>query len=139
MKILLLKIFLLLFPLFSLFGSAQQKEITGKIINSANGEALPYAKVYVTYADGSKRSVSTDFDGFYSIPYDTVPDSLVVSLEGFEGKSFFIREDFQPEHHVTLQRKVAQNKNTKKAERTRERHIDEVVITKKKKKYKQSR
>ncbi|ODS87997.1 MAG: hypothetical protein ABS44_09380 [Chryseobacterium sp. SCN 40-13] len=136
MKILLLKIFLILFPLVSLFGSAQQKEITGKIINSENGEALPYAKVYVTYVDGSKRSVSTDFDGFYSIPYDTVPDSLAVSLEGFEGKSFFIREDFHPEHHVTLQRKVAQNKNTKKAERTRERQIDEVVITKKKKKYK---
>src|SRR5690606_39301719 len=88
------------------------------------------------YADSSERSAATDFDGFYSIPYDTVPDSLVVSLEGFEGKSLFSREDFQPEHHVTLQRKVAQNKNTKKTERASERHIDEVVITKKKKKYK---
>lgn len=79
--------YLLCFLVLFLFGSiqinAQNKTITGKVLDSETGEELPGVNVVVK---GSTRGAATDFDGVYSLEA-AMGDSLVFSFLGYKQKT----------------------------------------------------
>lgn len=62
---------------------SQTAVISGKIIESASGNPIPFANVRVV---GTTKGVTSNFDGFYSLSYDKPIDSLSVSYIGFKTK-----------------------------------------------------
>lgn len=74
-----LGIFLLLWSV-ALFVSAQQKEITGKIVEASNGASIPGATVIV---EGTQRGVITDTDGNFVLTVSE-SESLIVSYLGYK-------------------------------------------------------
>lgn len=74
--------FLALFLFGSIQMSAQNKTITGKVLDSESGEELPGVNVVVK---GSTRGAATDFDGMYSLDA-AIGDSLVFSFLGYKEK-----------------------------------------------------
>ncbi len=108
------------------FVLSQEKYIHGKLSNAHNLEPLSYVKVCLVFPNQEKVFSTTNFDGFYKIPYTTKPDSIVVQQEGFLPKSIFLNENFAKEQHFQL---IPVEKTAK------QKDIEEVVL-KKKKKYK---
>lgn len=87
-----LGIFLFLWSV-ALFASAQQKEITGQIVEAQNGETIPGATIMV---EGTQRGVVSDMDGNFALMVSE-SESLIVSYLGFKleqipvaGKSTFL-------------------------------------------------
>lgn len=87
-----LGIFLLLWSV-ALFVSAQQKEITGKIVEASNGASIPGATVMV---EGTQRGTISDTDGNFVLRVSE-SESLIVSYLGYKlvkipvaGKSTFL-------------------------------------------------
>ncbi|WP_430973795.1 SusC/RagA family TonB-linked outer membrane protein [Sunxiuqinia rutila] len=86
--------------LLVLFSSgAQEKKITGKVVDSGGGP-LPNATVTVL---GSTRGVITDFDGQYSIEVEAT-DKLVFSFIGMESQTVEVGN--QTTINVTLNEKT---------------------------------
>lgn len=77
---------------------AQQKKITGKVINAGSGSSIIGATVAVT---GSKEGTQTDADGNFSLSVPSTAQSLIVSFVGFETQTIAINN--QSEIMVTLQ------------------------------------
>lgn len=87
-----LGIFLFLWSV-ALFASAQQKEITGQIVEAQNGETIPGATIMV---EGTQRGVVSDMNGNFALMVSE-SESLIVSYLGFKleqipvaGKSTFL-------------------------------------------------
>ncbi|SFL45551.1 TonB-linked outer membrane protein, SusC/RagA family [Porphyromonadaceae bacterium KH3CP3RA] len=74
---------LLLFPFYL---SAQEKQISGKVIESETGEPLPGATVQI---ENSTRGVTTDIDGTFEIRA-TSSDKLVISFLGLESQTIAV-------------------------------------------------
>ena len=60
--------------------SAQQKEVSGKIVEASTGESIPGATVFV---EGSTRGVITDINGEFSITV-LENETIVASYLGFK-------------------------------------------------------
>jgi hypothetical protein len=74
--------------------SAQQKEVSGKVIEATNGESSPGATILI---EGTQRGVITDINGDFSLQA-TDSETLVVSYLGYKierlpvrGQTNFIR------------------------------------------------
>jgi TonB-linked SusC/RagA family outer membrane protein len=76
-KIILIPLFLLLMVQFAF---SQSGKITGKVTNSVDGNPIPGVNVVV---DGSKKGVSTDFEGSYTINAGS-GSTLSFSFLGYE-------------------------------------------------------
>jgi hypothetical protein len=89
---------------------------------------MPFTKVNFIYKEGIEKTADTDFDGFFKLNTEVIPDSIAVVLPGYEKKSWAYKN--QQEFNVPLiPKKISPPK------KEREKSIDGVVITKKKKKY----
>ena len=73
----------------NLIASAQQSELSGKVLDAANGQAVEFANLGIT---GTFKGDATDQDGIFSIRInDELHHSkLRVSAVGYETKEFFI-------------------------------------------------
>lgn len=63
---------------------AQNRTIKGKVIDAETAEGIPFANVYPK--NNPSKGTTTDFEGYYSITYDQLEDSLVVSYIGYVTK-----------------------------------------------------
>ncbi|MCC4212850.1 SusC/RagA family TonB-linked outer membrane protein [Leeuwenhoekiella parthenopeia] len=88
--------FALVFLLMMQFAFAQQKTITGTIVDS-EGLALPGVNVLV---EGTSTGTQTDFDGNYSISAN-VGDNLIFSYVGFQRQAITIGA--ADSYNVTMQ------------------------------------
>lgn len=77
---------ILLFQLFSVMLFAQQKVITGNVVDG-DGEVLPGANVIIK---GTNTGTSTDFDGNYSISVEGSNVVLVFSYIGYENQEITV-------------------------------------------------
>ncbi len=72
----------------AIFG--QKTKVSGKVVDAATLEPIPYASVY--FKD-SKIGVTTDFDGKFVIETYYVTDSLSASSIGYKTKSYKVKKD----------------------------------------------
>lgn len=81
------RLFAILFLFLSLGAIAQNAVIKGKVFNSKNNEAIPFANVVI---QGTTTGATTDLDGFYEIK-NLNPGlyNLEVSYVGFKKKVVF--------------------------------------------------
>ena len=87
------------FAVFCLFTSfAQQKTITGKIINATTGSSIIGATVAV---QASKEATQTDAEGNFSISVPSTAKALVITFVGFETQTVSITN--QAEINVAMQ------------------------------------
>lgn len=65
--------------------NAQQRTITGKITDAQTGEPLPYVTVSVKLNNGTRKGISTDFNGVYnlSVPGNLLVDSIYTSYVSY--------------------------------------------------------
>ncbi|GAO30238.1 SusC/RagA family TonB-linked outer membrane protein [Geofilum rubicundum] len=71
---------LLLMWSIALLLSAQQKEVSGKIIEASSGESIPGATIII---EGTQRGVISDINGDFSIPVSD-NETLVISYLGYK-------------------------------------------------------
>lgn len=83
---------------------SQQAIIKGKVTEAASGNPVPFANVRIT---GTTLGVTSDFDGYYSLPVGDKSLSITVSYIGFKPRTKTIdqkdeqgRLDFQLEEDV---------------------------------------
>lgn len=82
---------------------SQTTVVSGKIIESASGNPIPFANVLVI---GTSKGITSDFDGNYSLTYSGAIDSISISYIGFQtrGKNVVSGQnqqiDFQLEEDV---------------------------------------
>lgn len=60
---------------------SQTTVVSGKIIESASGNPIPFASVLVI---GTSKGITSDFDGNYSLTYSGAIDSISISYIGFQ-------------------------------------------------------
>ncbi|MFD1094775.1 SusC/RagA family TonB-linked outer membrane protein [Salegentibacter chungangensis] len=79
-------LFLVLFPsvVFA------QETLTGKTINDATGEVVPFVNVI---EKGTSNGTTSDFDGNFSITVDALPTTLVFSYLGFEKQEINVTDN----------------------------------------------
>ncbi len=63
---------------------AQNREVSGKIIDAKTGDPVPFANVVV---QGTTSGATTDFQGFYRLTIDGAADSLVASYIGYQTRT----------------------------------------------------
>ena len=80
-RALFLKILLSLFFIATLYTSAQQTIVQGKVTDAKSGDPIPFANIYFK---GTQIGMTTDFDGNYLIKTHTPTDSLVAAYVGFK-------------------------------------------------------
>lgn len=95
------RITLLLIFLFSIYGFAQDKSISGVVTSSDDNMPVPGVNVIVK---GTSRGVSTDFDGNYAINV-TSGETLEFSYLGFKTKAVTIQN--QATVNVSLEPDIA--------------------------------
>lgn len=79
----LLLLLLQAFPLI-----AQETVVKGRVTDAETGEALPFANV--TF-NGTTKTTTTDFDGFYTLSASQKVDSITVIYFGYTGKTKPVR------------------------------------------------
>ena len=82
-KLIFLFLISLLLPIYL---SAQEKQVSGKVIESETGEPLPGATIQI---ENSTRGVTTDIDGSFEIRA-TSTDKLVVSFLGLQSQTITV-------------------------------------------------
>lgn len=78
--------YLLLFPSI-MFG---QEVITGKTINQATGELVPFVNVV---EKGTTNGTTSDLDGNFTLTVSSLPTTLVFSYIGFETQEVIVDDD----------------------------------------------
>lgn len=98
----------------SLVGAIENFTISGYVTDNYNGETLIGANVYVIEEDGSKKGVSTNIYGFYSLRLNSGQYELHFSYVGY----------------TSIVKKIKLNKNiVLNVELTEGRELQEVVVT----------
>ena len=69
---------------------AQKTEVSGIVLDAANGDTLPFVNVYFV---GTKIGTVTDFNGNYSIKTYYASDSLAASFVGYKTQKIKIKKD----------------------------------------------
>lgn len=82
------KLFLLMAFVLSFFtGYAQQRQVTGRVTDSENGEGLPGVNVILK---GTSIGTVTDIDGGYAINVSSGDDALVFSSVGYVSQEILV-------------------------------------------------
>src|SRR5690554_5063310 len=98
----------------SFVGAIENFTINGYVTDNYNGETLIGANVYVIEEDGSKKGVSTNIYGFYSLRLNSGQYELHFSYVGY----------------TSIVKKIKLNKNIElNVELTEGRELQEVVVT----------
>jgi hypothetical protein len=82
-KLCRLNAYLLLLLFVSVAGHAQETIVSGKIIDAATGDPIPFANVLFK---GTNIGATTDFDGKFHIKTSSPTDSLIASYIGYKAK-----------------------------------------------------
>jgi hypothetical protein len=83
---------------------AQETIITGKVIDAASGDPVPFANIIFK---GTSIGVTTDFEGNYLLKSSNPTDSILASYIGYRSRAKFIKRgitqviNFQLEEDVT--------------------------------------
>jgi CarboxypepD_reg-like domain len=72
---------LLIIALWSCIAQAQTTRVSGKVVDGATGEPMPF--VNVGFVD-TRVSASTDFDGLYKLETYFATDSIRASCMGYQ-------------------------------------------------------
>jgi hypothetical protein len=75
--------FLALFFLLPALGSAAQQMLSGVLLDSASGQPIPYASVYVL--DARRSGTLTNAEGQFRLSYRAASDTIVISHLGYRG------------------------------------------------------
>jgi len=78
---------------------AQQRQITGKVTDAADGSSLPGVNVFIK---GTTRGVITDLSGNYTIPVNPGDDTLAFSYVGYQPQAVLIDDKTE----INIQLKV---------------------------------
>lgn len=73
--------FLPFFLGLALTASAQQRVLSGRVVDADTKEGLPFSNVYIP---GTTLGASTDLDGYYELIIEEPADSIAASALGFE-------------------------------------------------------
>ena len=87
-------------------------EISGRIVDSSNGETLPSAAVIL---DGSYKGTISNSDGFFTISVDSLPAALTIRFLGFHQKKITVSDEAELPLLVELSPSVTE--------------MDEIVVT----------
>ncbi|NQV51791.1 MAG: carboxypeptidase-like regulatory domain-containing protein [Flavobacteriales bacterium] len=82
--------FIILLMLISAAAMAQKTIVTGKVLDAASGEPLPFVNVF--FKD-SKIGTASDINGYYRIETYYPTDSLVASMVGYSRIAHKVKED----------------------------------------------
>ena len=65
--------------------NAQIRTVTGKVTDAKTGEPLPYVTISVKLTNGTRKGISTNFDGLYSLslPANMAKDSIYTSYVSY--------------------------------------------------------
>jgi hypothetical protein len=83
---------------------AQGRNITGKVTDAQTGEPLPYVTVSIKLSNGTRKGISTDFNGLYhlSIPTNIATDSIYTSYVSYVPSRKLIPKGPDPEINFQL-------------------------------------
>lgn len=73
---------------------AQKTEVSGIVLDAANGDTLPFVNVYF---QGTKIGTTTDFSGAFSIDTYYASDTLAASFVGYKTAKIKIKKDTKQE------------------------------------------
>jgi hypothetical protein len=104
-------------------------EISGRIVDSSNGETLPSAAVIL---DGSYKGTISNSDGFFTISVDSLPAALTIRFLGFHQKKLTVSDEAELPLLVELSPSVTEMEEIVVTDQDPGLTIMEMVIERKK-------